>query len=108
MAQHAFGIVGCGMIAEFHTRAINEIDGSGEEVIRHLVTRLRERGLTMAFCGMKLQVMEVMRRTALSQLIGEENFFPTEEAALEAIFTRITDPDFDAANCPLRRKTGIT
>jgi predicted dehydrogenase len=28
MAQHGFGIIGCGMIAEFHTRAINEIDGS--------------------------------------------------------------------------------
>ncbi len=26
--RHGFGIVGCGMIAEFHTRAINEIDGS--------------------------------------------------------------------------------
>ena len=25
--QHGFGIVGCGMIAEFHTRAINEIAG---------------------------------------------------------------------------------
>ena len=25
MAQHGFGIIGCGMIAEFHTRAINEI-----------------------------------------------------------------------------------
>ena len=25
MAQHGFGIVGCGMIAEFHARAINEI-----------------------------------------------------------------------------------
>jgi predicted dehydrogenase len=25
MAEHGFGIVGCGMIAEFHTRAINEI-----------------------------------------------------------------------------------
>ncbi len=28
MAQHGFGIIGCGMIAEFHTRAINEIPGS--------------------------------------------------------------------------------
>jgi UDP-N-acetyl-2-amino-2-deoxyglucuronate dehydrogenase len=25
MAQHGFGIIGCGMIAEFHTRAINDI-----------------------------------------------------------------------------------
>jgi predicted dehydrogenase len=28
MAQHGFGLVGCGMIAEFHTRAIAEIPGS--------------------------------------------------------------------------------
>lgn len=28
MPRHGFGIVGCGMIAEFHTKAINEIDGS--------------------------------------------------------------------------------
>jgi predicted dehydrogenase len=28
MPEHGFGIVGCGMIAEFHTRAINEIEGS--------------------------------------------------------------------------------
>ncbi len=28
MKQHGFGIVGCGMIAEFHTRAINEIAGA--------------------------------------------------------------------------------
>jgi UDP-N-acetyl-2-amino-2-deoxyglucuronate dehydrogenase len=29
MADHGFGIIGCGMIAEFHTRAINEIPGAG-------------------------------------------------------------------------------
>ncbi len=28
MARHGFAIVGCGMIAEFHTKAINEIAGS--------------------------------------------------------------------------------
>jgi predicted dehydrogenase len=28
MAGHGFGIVGCGMIAEYHTRAIGEIDGA--------------------------------------------------------------------------------
>ena len=28
MSQHGFGIIGCGMIAEFHTRAINEIPGA--------------------------------------------------------------------------------
>ena len=28
MASHGFGIIGCGMIAEFHTRAIQEIPGA--------------------------------------------------------------------------------
>jgi predicted dehydrogenase len=28
MPAHGFGIVGCGMIAEFHTKAINEIEGA--------------------------------------------------------------------------------
>jgi predicted dehydrogenase len=28
MGEHGFGIIGCGMIAEFHTRAINEIEGA--------------------------------------------------------------------------------
>jgi predicted dehydrogenase len=28
MAEHGFGIIGCGMIAEFHTRAINDIPGA--------------------------------------------------------------------------------
>src|SRR4051794_20080489 len=28
MASHGFGFVGCGMIAEFHTRAIQEIEGA--------------------------------------------------------------------------------
>jgi len=74
-------------------------------VIRHLVTRLRERGLTMVFSGMKLQVMRVLRRTALHDTIGAENFFNTENAALEGIFTRVTDSEFDAATCPLRRQS---
>src|SRR5271170_2687099 len=28
MNTHGFGIIGCGMIAEFHTRAINEIENA--------------------------------------------------------------------------------
>jgi UDP-N-acetyl-2-amino-2-deoxyglucuronate dehydrogenase len=28
MTQHGFGLIGCGMIAEFHTKAINEIPGA--------------------------------------------------------------------------------
>jgi sulfate permease, SulP family len=80
---------------------INEIDGSGEEVIRHLVERLQESGITMVFSGLKMQVLRVMERTGLYSVIGAQNFFRTEDAALEAIYQWVQDPAFDAKYCPL-------
>jgi sulfate permease, SulP family len=80
---------------------VNEIDGSGEEVIRHLVERLQESGVTMVLSGVKMQVLRVMERTGLYSVIGAQNFFRTEDAALEAIYQWVEDPDFDAKFCPL-------
>ncbi len=81
---------------------INAIDASGEEAIRNLAQRLRENGVTMAFSGLKRQVLSIMETTGLLALIGAENSFRTEDAALEAICERINDPSFDAVTCPLR------
>jgi SulP family sulfate permease len=64
---------------------INELDASGEEVIRHLVLRLRDGGITLAFSGLKHQVLEVMERTGLTGLIGAGNLYRTEDLALESI-----------------------
>ena len=80
---------------------INEIDGSGVEAIRHMADRLRDTGITMVFSGVKNQVLQVMDKTGLHALIGAQNFFRTEEAALDAIYRRIDDPTFDADSCPL-------
>lgn len=80
--------------------AINELDASGEEMIRHLVHRLRENGMTMVFSGLKRQVLQVMEQTGLHGIIGEQNFFRTEEQALEAIRDALRDPAFDAAYWP--------
>ncbi len=82
--------------------AINEIDGSGEEVVRHLVQRLRENGVTMVFSGLKMQVLQVMENTGLHAEIGARHFFRTEDQALDAIYQWIDDPAFDAKFCPLR------
>lgn len=65
---------------------INQIDASGEEVVRHLVERLRASGITVVFCGLKKQVLDVMHRTGLDALIGAENVFPNEDQALAAIY----------------------
>jgi len=64
---------------------INALDASGEEVIRHLVERLRENGIRVAFSGLKQQVLAVMRNTGLHEIIGEQNLFRTAEGALAAI-----------------------
>ena len=82
---------------------INQIDGSGEEMIRHLVQQLKESGVTMIFSGLKMQVIQVLERTGLYGLIGAQHFFRTEDAALDAIYQWIDDPSFDARLCPLNR-----
>ncbi len=81
---------------------INQLDASGEEVIRHLVERLRENGIGIAFSGLKLQVLAVMRSTGLDACIGERDLFRTEDQALDAIRPRIQAPGYDPGSCPLR------
>ena len=80
---------------------INELDASGEEVIHHLVHRLHDNGVTLVFSGLKKQVLEVMRRTDLYDYIGEQNFFRTEDLALEALYRQLKDEGYDPAQCPL-------
>ena len=80
---------------------INELDASGEEVMRHVVERLRAGGVTVVFSGLKKQVVDVMRQTGLLDYVGEARLFPTAEMALEAIYAE--SPEQDALS-PLRRK----
>ena len=66
---------------------INELDASGEEVVHHLVERLRGNGVTVVFSGLKKQVVDVMHATGLFNYIGEKNIYSTADLALEAIYT---------------------
>ena len=83
---------------------VNQVDASGEEVLRHLVERLRDNRIGVAFSGLKQQVLQVMRNTGLEAFIGERDLFRTEDQALDAIRRRIDDPGYDPAACPLRRE----
>ena len=65
---------------------INQMDAAGEDVVRHLVERLRANGVTLVFSGLKKQVLDVMRNTGLFELIGTEHIFPNEDQALAAIY----------------------
>jgi SulP family sulfate permease len=85
---------------------INEIDASGEEVVRHLQRRLAESGITMVFSGLKKQVLDVMRATGLFDAIGERHLFRTEDMALAAIRDRLAADDLplEAFLLPGRRE----
>lgn len=64
---------------------INNLDASGEEVIKALFERLRDNGITLVFSGLKKQVLDVMHRTGLFEEIGQERIFAHEDMALAAI-----------------------
>jgi SulP family sulfate permease len=75
--------------------AINQLDASGEEVVHHLVERLRENGVQLVFSGLKKQVLDVMRNTHLLELIATEN------QALAAIYERLGTEAADDLLCPI-------
>ncbi len=74
---------------------INQLDASGEEVIHHLVQRLRDNGIAVVFSGLKKQVLDIMRQTRLFELIAQDNIFADEDMALDEIFKRL---DADGVN----------
>ncbi|NTV94613.1 MAG: STAS domain-containing protein [Thiobacillus sp.] len=82
--------------------AINQLDASGEEVVHHLVERLRDGGTQIVFSGLKKQVLDVMRHTGLFDLIGQANIFATEDQAIAAIYERLGDKAAGDLFCPVR------
>ena len=81
---------------------INELDASGEEVMHHLVERLRGNGVTVVFSGLKKQVIDVMRATGLFDYISQRHIFATADMALEAIHAWAAERGEDDAASPLR------
>ncbi len=68
---------------------INQLDASGEEVIHHLLDRLKDSGVSLVFSGLKKQVLDVMRATGLFDAITESNLFATEDLAIADIYKRL-------------------
>jgi SulP family sulfate permease len=81
---------------------INELDASGEEVVHHLVERLRGNGVTVVFSGLKKQVIDVMRATGLFDYISQQHIFATADMALAAIHAWAAASGQDDAASPLR------
>jgi len=61
---------------------INGLDASGVEMLRTLLDRLGQAGIRLMFSNLKEDVSEVMDRTGLTDMIGQQHIYPTETAAL--------------------------
>lgn len=82
---------------------VNQLDASGEEVIHHIVERLRSNGIRVVFSGLKKQVIDVMRNTGLFDYISQDNIFPDENMALDAIYAEVLEADPNAL-CRLKKR----
>ncbi len=86
-------------------RGINDMDASGEEVLKMICEQVRSGGLGFAMCGAKFPVLRVMERTGLLDLIGKEFMFPDSRAAVLDLTSRVhNDPTVKSEscnNCPL-------
>jgi MFS superfamily sulfate permease-like transporter len=54
--------------------SINDLDASGEEMLRENFKRLKEAGVQMLFTRTKSPIMEIFKRSHLFQDIDEANF----------------------------------
>jgi SulP family sulfate permease len=88
------------------SEGINQLDASGDEVIHHVVERLRANGIRVVFSGVKKQVLDVRRHSGLLKYIGEENLFADEEKALESIYAEVLKVKPDAKRRLMKQHIG--
>jgi len=70
---------------------INHIDASAVEMLRGLVRRLGECGITLVFSSAKRQFLDVVQRTGLAAEIGDRNIFGADDMALKELFRRLAE-----------------
>jgi SulP family sulfate permease len=85
---------------------INQLDASGDEVIHHVVERLRSSGIRVTFSGLKKQVIDIMRHSGLLAYIGEENIFADEDKALVSIYAEVLEVNPDAKRRLMKQHIG--
>jgi len=68
---------------------INGLDASGVEMLKNLLDRLNQNKIALVFCSIKGNVTDVMQRTGLVDMIGQDNIFASEDAALKEIAQRL-------------------
>ncbi len=63
-------------------RSINHIDASAQDVLEDLQDQLESRGIKLLWCGMKPQLLLLMKKTGMLEYIGKKYIFPKANEAL--------------------------
>jgi len=79
---------------------INEIDATGEEMLHHLVGRLKEVGVELLIARAKKQLWDTFERTNLMERLGRDHVFALRTHAFNYAWDRLGDNH--AETCPLR------
>ena len=64
---------------------INEIDATGLHTLAGLIERFNVQGQTIAFCGLKKQVIDAMERDGVWARVKAQASYRTEHQALDAL-----------------------
>lgn len=70
---------------------INGIDASGVEMLKNLLERLDQAGITLAFSSMKEDVTDILKRVGLCERVGEENIYITQREAMKDLCDRMNE-----------------
>ena len=79
---------------------INEIDATGEEMLRNLVGQLSEAGIELIIARAKKQLWDTFERTHLMDDLGRDHVFALRTQAFNYAWDRLGDNH--AETCPLR------
>lgn len=65
--------------------AVEQIDATGEEMLKHMHARLEDTGIQFFIARPKFKVMDMLKRSGLYDVIGSEHFFAKRQDALTAL-----------------------
>jgi sulfate permease, SulP family len=68
---------------------INGIDASGVDMLTKLIARFKLSGVALCFSGFKEQVLDVIVKTGLGDVIGSHNIFSSDHGAVKALQDRL-------------------
>ncbi|MCK4951114.1 MAG: sodium-independent anion transporter, partial [Gammaproteobacteria bacterium] len=86
--------------------SINQMDATGQEMLREINRNLGESGVEVLFTRFKQPVMNMLRETGLVEEMGKDKFYRRPDSALTYIWEKLGEDH--AETCPLNIPMPIT